>query len=285
MQHVLTKAGAENTAAQLTAPGADVKTLMDGLKREWGDEAWGHVFADLVTLGKLPAAYQSVAVLDDPKDAALLARSINETSKGGKDWSDILGNAGGKPVAQTIKDAIRNDYPSVMQLERSLSSSGASAQQIDGILGSIETLAYGKKFYNQDADAAGSAVQAFTSKYRILPNGFARIPVKIADTVTSNAGIMLQGLTTDRITVPEAFRTDNSPEGIRARPGAPTADDYLAAVKANPTWITSPREDALWLMDSEARIVRGTDGKPFAVPFNAPRIVPETVAPPVWAAP
>ena len=99
--------------------------------------------------------------LSRPLQAALLARAINETSKGGRDWADILGNAGGKPVAQMLKDAVRNDT-AVMQLERSLSNSGASAQQIDGIMGSIETLAFAHRFYNQDGSAAqsGSPLQA-----------------------------------------------------------------------------------------------------------------------------
>ncbi len=89
-QHVLTMPQAQDEAGKLTAPGVDMKMQMEGLAKQWG-AAWPHVFGDLVTLGKLPGAYQSVAVLDDPKDAALLARAINETSKGGRDWTDILG--------------------------------------------------------------------------------------------------------------------------------------------------------------------------------------------------
>lgn len=272
-QHVLQQGQAQAMTAQITQQGVDVKGQLDGLQRQWGD-AWPKVFGDLVTLGKLPAAYQSVAVLDDPKDAALLARAISETSKGGKDWNDILGNAGGKPVAQGIRDNVRND-PSVQQLERSLSNSGASAQQIDGIVSSIETLGFAKHFYNQDSSAAQSAVTSFTGKYTFLPNGDARIPTDAAPRVTANAGVTLRDLSLDKIQVPEAFRATDSAADIKAHPGAPAASDYLLSIQSNPTWITAPKGDALWLLDGEARVVRDKAGKPISVPFSAPMPVPQ----------
>ena len=275
-QHVLSVGQAQSIASSLTAPDVDVKQQLDALKKQWGDEVWPHVFGDLVTLGKLPPAYQSVAVLDDPRDAALLARSINETSKSGKDWAHILGNAGGKPVAQGIKDSVRND-PTVLQLERSLSGSGATAQQIDGIVSSIETRAYGKRFYNQDANAAQDAVTAFTSKYALLPNGDARVPVGRFSDVTANARATLVSLTPAQIEVPSMFRVSDTQEALRQNSTAPSAADYVRSIQANPSWITAPRGDALWLMDNEGRIVRGLNGSPIAVPFAAGPPAPPTV--------
>lgn len=372
VQRVLTAGQAQALTQQITAPDADAKTLLDGLQKQWGD-LWPHVFGDLVALGKLPSAYQSVAVLDDPRDAAMLARAINETSRGGRDWNDILGNAGGKPVAGGIRDAVRND-PTVMQLERSLSASGASAQQIDGVVQSIETLAFAKRFYNQDGTAAQNAIKAFTDKYEFLPNGGARVPAKLADDVTRRAQAMLWGAELEKqgalpaaftgtnhlaeadaalhLTPQERFlyqhhltnlngagkviqpngdistveqmsferdgRTYNIPtvwNGKELKPDdaiaqaervgldkfpsygsedeaegryqamhayldrdtsdyrkhvGPDAQDYWHDLRANPTWITSPKADALWLMDRGGRIVRDQSGKPIAVPFNAP---------------
>jgi hypothetical protein len=265
-QHVLPEAQATDLATKIMAPGVDVQMQLRNLANQWGD-AWPKVFSDLVTLGKLPGQYQSVAALDDPREAALLARSIAETSKGGRDWNDILGNAGGKPVAQGIRDAVRNDT-TVMQLERSLSRSGSSAQQIDGILSSIETLAYGKRFFNQDGNAAQSAIKAFTDRYTFMENGGARVPTEKADAVRANARDLIDGLTADQIKVPELFTA--TPDERSKMPSAPTSDDYLHSLKANPTWITSPREDALWLMDGGGRVVRGQNGKPIAIPFEKP---------------
>ena len=268
-QHVLSASQAQAMTSQLTAPGVDVKGQLDSLKAQWGDAAWPHIYGDMVTLGKLPGAYQSVAALDDPKEAALLARAINETSKGGRDWADILGNAGGKPVAQMLKDAVRNDT-AVMQLERSLSNSGASAQQIDGIVGSVETLAFAHRFYNQDGSAAQSAINAFTSKYTFLPNGDARIPVAQAGSVTANAAATLHGLTADNTAIPAGFRMTDTSADMKAHAAAPSAADYLMSIQSNPTWITSPKGDALWLKDNEMRTVLGKNGKPVEVRFDAP---------------
>jgi hypothetical protein len=220
------------------------------------------VFGDLVTLGKLPVAYQSVGVLDDPKDAALLARAINETSKGGRDWNDILGTVAGKPVAQDIRNTIHND-PNVQQLMRSLSASAATVQQVDAIEGSIATLAFGKRFYNQDSSAAANAALAFTGKYGFI--GDARVPKDAFDSVSANAGTLLSRLNLGMIQVPDTFRTSNLPEDVRQHPTAPAAADYLLSIQSNPTWIT--RGDALWLLDNEARVVRDKAGRPITVPF------------------
>jgi hypothetical protein len=52
-----------------------------------------------------------------------------------------------------------------------------------------------------------------------------------------------------------------------------TADDYLAAVKANPIWVNSPYDSVfdpkcLWLMDPMGHVVRGKDGKPMTIPIK-----------------
>lgn len=258
-QHVLPLAQAQGIAGKLE--NADnVQQSLRQMKDEWG-EAWPKVFADLVTLGKLPGGYLSVAALDDPREAALLARGLNEQSKSGKEWNDILGNAGGRSVAQGIRDAVRNDNE-VMRFERSLKDSGSSLHQIDGILSAIETLAFAKRFYNQDGNAAQSAIKAFTDRYSFMPgSSSARVPKDNYAAVQANAYDALQDLTESSVRVPPAY--DSSPS-------APMADNYIHALKVNPTWVTSPREDALWLMGPDGGVVRTKDGKPFAIPFNKP---------------
>jgi hypothetical protein len=260
-QHVLTRGEAMNLADTLTKS-PDVSQTINAMQLKYGS-SWQHVFNDAVTLGKLPTDYQSVAALDDPRDAGLLARAINETKPGadgkpGRDWNDILGNAGGKSIAGMIKDSVRND-PVVAQLEASLSKSGSSARQIDGIVSSIETLAFAKKFYDGDANSAQSAVTSFTGKYEFLPNGGARIPQKFADATTQAASGTLASLTKDTVAVPPAYGSSTA---------APDKQEYVDMLKANPTWITAPKGNALWLMDFQGRVVRSQNGQPVQVPFT-----------------
>lgn len=259
-QHVITRGAAIQIADQVTKA-TDAQATLTALQKQFG-ASWQHVFNDMVTLGRLPPAYQSVAALDDPRDAALLARGLNEVKSKpdgtpGRTWDDILGNAGNTSVALTIRQSIRTD-PTVTKFEQSLAASGASASQIDAIVGSVETLAYAKRFYDGDASAAQHAITSFTGRYEFLPNGGARIPTAAVQATTATARNAVEAITSGTISVPAVF----------GQAGGPTADDYVNVLKAAPTWITSPKEDALWLMDGQGRIVRDKSGNPFAVPFT-----------------
>ena len=281
-QHVLTEAQAQGMAAKLATPGVDVKQQIQGLQTQWGD-AWPKVMGDLVTLGKMPAGFQSLTVLDD-KNAAELARAINDTPKNGRTWEDLLGtDPAGKSIAGTIRNNIRND-PQVQTLERSLRNGGSSAEQTDSILRSIEMLAYSKKFYGQDTNAAQSAANAFTSQFRFVGgNGDARIPVKFADATMRVAADTLQDLPF-RAAVPPAFRTASLPSDARNRPSAPTDEDYFLSIQSNPTWVT--HGNSLWLLDNEAMPVMDRSGKPITVPFTDQMPVPRVpVATPFPQAP
>ena len=57
---------------------------------------------------------------------------------------------------------------------------------------------------------------------------------------------------------------------IFGKPGQASPQEYVNTLRANPTWITSPKADALWLVDNGGRIVRDQAGKPVAVPFDQP---------------
>jgi hypothetical protein len=267
-QHVLTKAQADTFTQQVMQPGGDAKATLDGLEKQWGD-AWTHVFGDMVTLGKLPAEYQGVVALDDPKMAAVLARAAGEQQKSGKAWDDIFPKpVGGRPVAAEIRDDVRG-ADGMKQLEASWRGSGATLAQVESMRSAVETLAYGLKYYNNDAAPGTHAVEAFTSKFRFIANGGARVPADKYDAVMGNAGQMLTNLSPTTIAVPPEFRTEETPEARRLNPTAPAASDYIANLQANPTWITSPKADALWLLDSGGRVVRDPKGNPVAVPFNA----------------
>lgn len=261
-QHLLQVKEAQGLASKLMAPGTDAHNTMAAMQQTYGS-AWQSVFKDMVTLGKLPAAYQSVQALDDSHDAGILARAINETKPGAdgkpKDWNEILGNAGGKPVKSTMDDLVRNDT-SVQSFQQSLLKSGASLGQVTDITNSISTLAYAKRVYDglDSASAAQAAVQSFTGNYEFLPGG-ARVPKASYDNVTAAAGQTLQAMTPDQIKVPPIYGGQ----------GMPSKDEYMNVLKANPTWITNKTGDGLWLMDSGGKLVRTLDNKPVTIPFTA----------------
>jgi hypothetical protein len=270
-QHILTLDQANTFTQQVMQPGGDAKATLDKFQKEWGN-SWTHVFGDMVTMGKLPAAYQGVIALDDdPKNAAVLARAASEQVKSGKAWDDILGKqaGAGKPMGPMIRDQV-NSSPAMQQLETSWRTSGATLAQVESMRSAVHTLAYGLSYYNQDATAADHAVAAFTDKYRFIPNGGARVPAEKYATVMSNAGQMLEGITPQGIAIPEGFRAEDTPEARRLGATMPTVHDYISDLQTNPQWITSQKGDGLNLLDHAGRPVRDAKGGLFFVPFNGP---------------
>lgn len=253
MQHILPQSSAQSIVNNLTANPENAPQTMRKFAQEFGDN-WPSVWHDLTTLGKLPASYQAVGTLDNQRDASLLARALSEP-KNGKNLVSLVGDKESK----TISDAVHGDQ-SVQNLLSSMSRSGSSIDQISGVASAITTLGYAKRFYDGDADAAQNAIKSFTDKYEFMSSGGARVPKENFDTVQTNAQLTLGRITDKSIAVP----------GIFGQPNQPSRDDYLNTLRASPTWITSPRADALWLMDSAGRIVRDPKGKPIQVPFSAP---------------
>lgn len=273
-QHVLSRDAAGRMAnAVMTAP--DAKTALDSLQQQTGS-AWPKVFRDLVQFGNLPTAYQGIAFLaSDPqggRDASLLSRWLREGEEGaqpGKQKSGIekaQESLGAKPVAD-IATAIRSD-PSLAPLKRSLMDSGMSRPGADGIMNSVEQLAFAKAYYDGEApgQAASDAAQSFTRNYEFMPSGSARVPVAHYPTVAANAQSVLDGLKPDHVMLPQAFRQGPSDQ----RHGIREGEDYIAQVQANPYWLTSPDGNALWLRDWQGGIVMGRNGEPVEVPFGAP---------------
>ncbi len=78
-QHVLTRAQALTVAGQITSA-QDPKATFAQLQSTWGG-TWPNVFRDAIALGHLPPAYQAVQTLDDPHDAALLARPRSPSAR------------------------------------------------------------------------------------------------------------------------------------------------------------------------------------------------------------
>ena len=231
---------------------------MNKLQTQFGDN-WPNVYHSLVTQGGLPTYYQSVATLGtDPKterDGTLLARWAGDEDGKGKTDADLVGQENVTAVKKII-----NADPNLQNLMTSIYQSGGSKSDVDGLLHSVQSLAFAKQYYDKDANAAQDALEAFTSKYKFMSQGGARVPADLYDNVSNNAAMTLESLET-KAAIPPDYAT-----GIH---GALTPQQYFDWVKNSPTWVTSPNEQALRLKDPQDRLVRGKDGKPLEVPFNA----------------
>jgi hypothetical protein len=200
------------------------------------------------------------------KYGSLLARWAGDGDIKGKTENDLLGSK----TASNIKNHISTN-PNVTQFLSSIAASGASPTQIDGVLHSINSLAFALKYYGKADDAANApqiAADAITSKYEFMPNGGARVPKENMDAVSKNAQFTLNHLE-DIAATPDVYNTGHS--------GAPKPAEYFAMVKAAPTWVTSRTGDAIVLKNNMDRFVLGKDGKPITIPFD--KLAPETATP------
>lgn len=248
---------AQGITANIMQNPASAADTMNKLQQQTG-QAWPQVYKSLIAQGGLPPFYQAVAQLgSDPstaRDATLLTQWMANAPKD-KSAADIIG----AKEEKTIKDNIQAS-PEMTNFTQSLAHSGASITQIDGILNSVHELAYAKTLYDRDPNAADDAVKAFTDRYQFMPQGGARVPAKQYDAVSQNAELLLNNIDKRGAVLPAAYATGRS--------GVVKPEDYWNSVKANPTWVTSPDETAIWLKDPWDRFVRDQDGKPVSVPFT-----------------
>lgn len=238
----------------LTAP-----DTFNKLAQQSGDH-WNDVYHSMVTRGGLPSKYQAIAQLSEDdstlKDAQLLSRWNTDGDTKNKTADDLLGTKNVKKIKDTVISSTE-----VKQLTQSLIASGASKQMVIGTMNSIESLAYAHSYYDQDSNAVGNAIKAFTSKYDYMDRGTARVPTKVFDTVNQNADAMLDNL--HNVALPPKIY------GIGLPGSAMTPDGYFAWVKASGTWVTSPNEDALLLKDPQDKLVYNVNGKPISIPFTS----------------
>ena len=175
---------------------------------------------------------------------------------------DITANGKTIKSSQYIKNSLATPGSGLYQYMNSLTQSGASPGQVAAFKDSVSSLAMAYIHYdNIPADqAVKKAEKAFLGNTQFL--GSARIPSEKFDAVTQNAQATLHNLNPGNITWPKGI----------GEVGAPKMDEYLDTLKATPTWVTSPKDDALWLMDVGGRFVRDHQGNPVSVPFNSPPI-------------
>lgn len=267
LQHVLSRTEAVQLAQNIATDPANAASTMQKMAAQWGSH-WGNVFNDAVTMGKLPAPYQIVQHLEDindPHNAALLARGLAGTGKEEKNfWENTLG----EKTKKTIDDGILSNEKMGMFVH-SLEMSGAPVDQMNSLIGAVHSLAYAKQAYEGDkisSDAATDAINAIIANhYSFLTEygGNARVPTDVASTVRSNIDYYLNSLDHSNTTIPPLTN------GV-------TPEQYLAAVKANPTWVTNRDDKGVHLVDKDGRDVLDVQGRRITVPFNAGRWNPAT---------
>jgi hypothetical protein len=263
-QHVISKITAPQMVQQITADPERAAAVIKTLQATWGS-AWPEVWKDLTTVGKLPPAYQMVGALDNEGDGALLARALGQANKEGvnKPLDDLIdrGATGATRPSQVVRTRVEGS-DAVKDYRSSMLASGASLEQVDGIVSSIGLLGQAKVLYhNEDATAAGDeAVQSALGQWDFLPNGGARIPRSNADAITDNAHRTVAGLSLAAVRPPAIYSRPGQ------APGAATADDWMRVLQAAPNWVTVGQ--SIRLMDNGGRFVRAANGGFVEVPFN-----------------
>lgn len=279
-QHVLSTPEALAQTQTIIQNPATAQAQLNELQREYGPD-FQHVWYDLTTLGKLPAQYQMLGALE-PADAAMLSRALTEQTtarlgdKGAEGyWDNTLPRtAGVTSPYNAVRQAIRED-PKVQQFELSMRNSNASGAQINGLVGAIDTLAFARMQYAGDnaSTAADNAISAALGHYDFSLG--ARVPVNVASTVIGNANHVLNSLTVNDLTMPKSIGGH----------GQPTAEQYLSYIKNSPTWYTTPKEDAVQLVDPGGRLVRDKSGAPITIHFSDAPIPGAQPSPPPQESP
>ena len=271
-QHLLTAPAAQALAQKVTAdPAAAHKTMQD-MQAAYGPY-WGDVMHDMVTLGKLPPAFQAVADIQDPTQAMYLARALSAGKGEGKDIRQLVPDAATKGTT-SVPTILRTPGSPAMQFLGALEGAGASDAMKASLLNAMETLAYGNMIYagvSNPGDAAQAAESAFVGHYDsgLLGRGLL-VPTDNAPAVQGNLRATLSALNDRSVAIPPIF----------GQPEQPGPGEYLAAVRAAPTWKMAPSGDAAWLYDPEGRLVRLKNGQPVAVSFNAPLMAGATIGSP-----
>lgn len=269
-QHLLPQGVAQQMASDISSNPQFSLDRMQQYQKKYG-YLWPSVFHDISTIGGLPVQYQSVANLPS-QDATVLSRVLQEKNTG-KEIADVLPDvtSGSKTVKASvyIKNTLSTPGTPLYTYMNSLTQSGASPAQVAAFKDSVGSLAAGYAYYQglSPDQAVKKAVKAFTGGTQFI--GGARVPADKFSSVTQNASSTLSNLSLDKIQIPAGIG-----EGV-----GPSKEEYLDTLRATPTWVTSPKDDALWLMDIGGRFVRDQNGNPVSVPFNSapiPYKSPET---------
>lgn len=235
---------------------------------------WPQFFRDLVQQGGLSPDYQMVAELD-ASNGTLLARAYDEPrNNNGKRIEESI-----QPTTITsIRKAVEGD-PALTQLKNSVTNSTGSAVMRGSLNNAVQVLTWARMVYKGEDQptAQASAIKAFTDKWEFMPSGGARVPKDRYDDVGYNAGATLRWASTTNLAVPKNAAGQPLVGGL----GQPSMANYVDALRAAPTWITSPNADALWLKDPQGKIVmQAKNGQPVAVAFKYRKITSYPVPPP-----
>ncbi len=277
-QHVLTRQQAGALVQRLSGDPSkvDAGAVLDAMKQKYGG-AWGHVFGDMVTLGKLRPDYQVLALMSGPDSRqarADLQRAI------------IAGPNLGKSVALADRKAIEAALPqAVSEFAQSALVPGYSANigQVAAVRDSITRLAelYVSEGRNGAAAAQDAAKAVLTDHYDFLPADpstgvVLRVPKGLGPAVSAETTRVQQGLTA---------------AALAPAPGSNmvTAEQrqqiLLNAARNRGVWATNRTDSGAVLMVPTRyglAPVIGADGHPIGVSWAEVRslpVAPATAAP------
>lgn len=288
-RHLMPRGQAIDAVSQLSKPGADAKSILDGMSQHYG-ASWPTILKDMSMLGNMPPAYQSLQVLD-PQNASQLSQFLqtnvhpkiqgDKTVGPDKGISETMDQALTPKVTKTVRDTIAGDS-NIQKMLQAYDRAGGSLDFNAKLLQSIHFLAYAKLMNGTAGDpgtAAGDAARAFTKNLEFLDeHGGAMVPAERIHDVRVNIGAKQNSLTPETVAGPEVYqrlgiRTPFADIGEGGVVGTAHLSDWLNRVKANPRWINNPDHSGVWLTDAgvtggTGRVVRDKDGKPVEVKFS-----------------
>ena len=291
-QHLLSAVQAGRIASKLNAADpsqVDVGAKIDQMSADYGDN-WGKVFGDLVQLGKLNPAYQTLSMIADPSTRSDFQRMLGQSQE--KGGVSKLRDAAG---AEAKTDVTQNIETYLTAFKKTVNVPGitASADVTDRMRTSIQDLALFYTLQGQTgSEAVKNAANGILGRYDF--NGTQRIPKGTGAAVDAATSNIVANLKPADLMAPPGF-FDRRNVGVE---GPPTEEgqkaDILArqqgvvdAINRKATWVTNESDNGLVLFaqapSGRMFAVRRADGSRVEAPFNnlaklaQPPVAPGTV--------
>jgi hypothetical protein len=256
---LLPKASAEGIAADLAANPELVPGKLQEMQARWGPTYYQRAMQDVVRDGGLPTTVQTIGMLDNHDDAALLAHYMAGRKVGPDGKVALKTDLLPEGEETKISNAVLGN-PTLQKFGRAMLQQG-SPQQIKGIMEGVVALAYAMRLYRNDTMAAQHAVDSFMSdtKFHETSGAIAYAPAEKMVATERAAQTVIDNLTLDHIRVPAVFGAGKD----QRKP-----QEYIDAIKANPRWVQSTNGGWWWLKDDAGRLVTDKQGNYIAVPIG-----------------
>lgn len=191
MEHreVLSEDTAKALVEQLrSSPPGDLGNTINQMAQQYGSDVWPRVLGSMVREGKLPAAYEVVAAVNDPVARGALVEGLADPEK--------VRAAVPKNDLKTIDNIIETD-PDLHRLAASFAYAPGGAEKMGEIKQAVSLMAYRLTPRNSPDAAVKTAIASITTgKYEFLEDGdfVARVPVGHMADVEARTVATIEGL-------------------------------------------------------------------------------------------